>query len=769
MRIRKPVIFVLISLFFILPSFAKFIDVPKGHKSAPAVQKLLDFGIIKLSRDRKFRGKTPVTMYQMTVIMDEILDKSGKRKALEAVPIEGFYINVSKKHYAYRAVRDMVKMGLFVVPDSKIFFGDIKIDRATFYSYMVAFLERLEGRALAKAAANKGYSDLAKDHAAYPYVQKLIGAGLLSGKGKFNENMLVSRYEMASFINKIVDYYLKLEATGRVGGQSGYIDIPKSNFAFNSINELVEIGVLKPGDGGSFFGKTLINRYFLADIILKVLEKVVLQEEVQPAPFARSYKDVPASHFAYKSIQKLITLGVIPPGNRAELFYGERKISRYQMAYFTFSAIEYVLRDALVFQPAHSSLGYYDIPTDYFVFDTIQKLVWLDVLEGGLKNNYNGNEYVDRYELCYFSVELIKAVFAKIEELKEEIYRRPVGYGFDTFLNTQLNFSQTSGTTEASAYQQADITISRRIKKNLSAFISLSSRYNFGDTTTLSAPFLDQAYLLFEEAPFVAQVGRADYYQGYTPFGNSIYINTSSTDQILVNYDHHLFNLNAIVGKFAYLGDISLDSNFGTIGFSPKLPLALSWLELSLGTSIVTDLPDPTFSYTLPTRVVQGYGGLRINLLNVFEFTAETANLSFSDPSVFSIIGTSANIDTTATQYSLSYYSEDFGYVVSLGYQAIGDDYFLSVFNDPTSILGTAQNTESWLIRNRYYPSSAQMIGADLSYVSTDGYNNKTGLSGYYNFEVFEDAYLNLELSKVMDNLSAQDELRASSSFSLSF
>ncbi|MEA3493910.1 MAG: S-layer homology domain-containing protein [Candidatus Margulisiibacteriota bacterium] len=769
MRTRKPVIFVLISLFFILPGFAKFIDVPKGHKSAPAIQKLLDFGIIKLSQEGKFKGKTPVTMYQMTVIMDEILDKSGKRKALEAVPIEDFYVNVPEKHYAYRAVRDMVKMGLFVVPDSKVFPGEIKVNRATFYSYMAAFLERLEGKALAKAAANKGYSDLSKGHAAYPYVQKLIGAGLLGGKGKFNENMLVSRYEMASFIDKIVDYYLKLKVAGRVGDQSGYIDILKSNYAFNSINELIEIGVLKPRDGEKFFGKTLINRYFLADLTLRILEKVVLQEDVKPAPFARSYKDVPTSHFAYKSIQKLITLGVIPPGNRAELFYGERKISRYQMAYFAFSAVEYVLRDTLIFQPAHSSLGYYDVPTDYFVFDTIQKLVWLDVLEGGLKNKYNGNEYIDRYELCSFSVELIEAVFEKIEELKEEVYKKPEGFGFETYLNTQLNFSQVSGVTEASAYQQADIMVDREIRKDLSAFISFSSRYNFGDTTTLSSPFLEQAYLLFEEGPFVAQVGRADYYQGYTPFGNSIYVDTNSIDQVLANYDHHLFNLNAIAGKFVYFGDISLDSNFGTIAFSPKLPPTLSWLELSLGTSIVTDLPDPTFSYTLPTRVVQGYGGLRINLLNVFEFTAETANLTFSDPSVFSIIGTSANKDTTATQYSLSYYSEDFGYVVSLGYQAIGDDYFLSVFNDPTSIPGTARNTESWLFRTRHYPSSAQMIGADLSYVSTDGYNNKTGLSGYYNFEVLEDAYLNFELSKIMDNLSAQDEIRASCSFSLSF
>jgi hypothetical protein len=714
-------------------------------------------------------------MYQLAVVLDQIIDKSGKRVAVEAMPLGDFYTNIPRNHYAYPAVKDLVKLGVFSVPKSRKFSGNLKLSRIEFYSYLAAFLERLEGKGLPQAPPESVYKDLSKDHPAYIYVQKLVGAGLLSGKGKFRENMIINRYEMAIFVNRILDFYLKLE-TKKDGIASGYIDIPKGNYARRAIDELVEIGILKPGEGQRFSGDALINRYFLVDLIAKVIEKVVLQEEVQPAPFARSYKDVPVSHFAYPSIQKLITLKVIPPGNREELFYGDRKISRYQMAYFTFSAVEYVLSDVIAFQPAHSSLGYYDVPTDYFVFDAIQKLIWLDVLEGGLDKKLEGDEFVDRYETSFFTVNLINAVFKKIEELKEEVYRRPAGYGFETFLNTQFNFSQMAKSGAAgqdladiSAFQQVDINISRRANRNVTAYASLSSRYNFGDTTTTSAPFLDQAYLLVEQEPFVAQVGRTDYYQGYTPFGNSLYIDMSSTDIILTNYDHHLFNLNSIVGKLAYLGDLSQDSNFGTVSLSPKLPARLGWLDLTLGASLITDLPDPTFTYTLPTRVVQNYAGVGISVLNVFEFTAEMANLNFSDPSVFPVIGMTTKEDTTATQYSLSYFSEDFGYVISFGYQIVGDDYYLSRFADPTVFVATAPDTESILFRTRYYPTAENMIGADLAYVSRDGYNIQTGISGYYNKEVLDSAYLNLEITRIQDNTSAaQDQLSGTASFSLS-
>jgi hypothetical protein len=430
----QAIIFFLIIAFLATPSFASFVDVPKENQAAPAVRKLLETGIIKLSPDRKFNGRSPVTMYQLAVVLDQIIDKSGKRVAVEAMPLGDFYTNIPRNHYAYPAVKDLVKLGVFSVPKSRKFSGNLKLSRIGFYSYLAAFLERLEGKGLPLAPPDSVYADLSKNHPAYIYIQKLVGAGLLSGKGKFRENMIINRYEMAIFVNRILDYYLQLEAKEKAEASIGYIDIPENHYARGAIDELITAGILSPGEGRRFYGDTLITRYYLVDLTAKAIEEVILQEEIPLAPFARSYKDVPVSHYAYPSIQKLITLGVIPPGNRAELFYGDRKISRYQMVYFSFSAVEYMLRDIIAFPPAHSSLGYRDVPVDYFVFEIIQKLIWLDVLEGGLDKRFNGDDYVDRYEFCSFTVDLIEAVFKKIEELEEAVYEKPVGVGFDVYL-----------------------------------------------------------------------------------------------------------------------------------------------------------------------------------------------------------------------------------------------------------------------------------------------------------------------------------------------
>lgn len=774
MKTKLTLSILIMAVFLGLPCFAKFTDIPGSHKAAPAVQKLLEVGIIDISPDRKFRGKNPLSMYQMAVVMDKIMDKTGKNKELEIVPVENFYINVPEKHYAYKAVMDLVKLGLFIVPESKIFAGDVKVTRATFYSYMAAFIERLQGKALSLAPSDKGYPDLSEDRPAYPYVQKLIGEGLLGGAGKFNENMIVNRYEMAEFVSKIVDH-LNLKTQEKGIESSGYADIPKDNYARLAIDELVEAGVLEPGEGKKFNGATTLNRYYLADLIAKIIDKILMGEEkeIRPAPYALSYKDVAINSFAFGSIQKLIAAGFLPPGNRTELFYGDRKMNRYQMVFFVFSAIDYVLSDVVDFQSAETSLGYRDVPRDHFAYETIQKLIWLNALGGGEAKDFAGEEYVDRYELCFFAVNLIKAVIAKIGEAKE-VYPQPAGYGFDVVLNTQLNMTQVSSRggqdlNDMNILQQIDVSVDRKINSYLSVFASLSSSYNFGDASSASSPVLSQGYILAENGPLIFQAGRTNYYQGYTPFGSSFFIDTSA-DMLQLDYNAPLFKLNSAIGKLAYQGDIDLDSSFGTVSFTPRLPAFLSWTELSLGACLASNLPDQTFTYTLPGKVLQTYGGLRISPLVDIEITAEIAKLQFSDPAALALIGSNTSESPCATQVSLSYFSEDYGYNLSVGYKKITDGYYLSALTDPISLLGNETNTENLLIRTRAYPSPIQTVGADLTYVIRDNFNIKTGLSGFYNVKVFESAYLNFMLSKVIDNTSAgQHELGLSSSFSVAF
>lgn len=49
---------------------------------------------------------------------------------------------------------------------------------------------------------------------AYIYIQKLVGAGLLDGKGNFEGNKLVNRYEIAIFAARVLDYYSQEQVRG---------------------------------------------------------------------------------------------------------------------------------------------------------------------------------------------------------------------------------------------------------------------------------------------------------------------------------------------------------------------------------------------------------------------------------------------------------------------------------------------------------------------------------------------------------------------------
>lgn len=776
-------------LLIALPCRAEITDVPKAHEAYPAVQKLLQNNIIKPPTDGLFNGDNPVEMYQLAVVLNNIIQYTGKKAEVEAKPLADFYTDVPESHYAYEPVKNLVKLRVFTVPASRKFSGLAKPDRDTFYSYMAVFLEALEGKKLPSAPPNSAYADVPADNFAYPYLQKLIGAGLLDGNGRFDGGKKVTRYEMAVFLGKLLDYYAPAEGKPAVFGRTaaapagaavaGYIDIPDDNFAREAVADLVDAGILPSGRGGNFYGNNLIDRYLLVDFIGRIVEKIVAgdESELELASPALAYKDVPVSYYAYRSIQKLVALGVIPPGNRRELFYGDRRITRYQMAFFVFSAIEKVLAEVIDFQAADPSLGYADVPDTHFVYNSIQKLIWLGVFEGGAGNSFNGDEYVSRYELCYFTVDLVKAVFVKLREEKEKTVTKPVNYGFTTYLDTELTGIKTDNGKAPGkdlinlyGYQSLSLAVNRRLNEILSVFGSLRGTYYLGNTPTTNTFYVYSAYTTLNYPSFLAQVGRSNFYLGYTPFGNSLFIDADTLDAALINYDHSFFNLYSGIGKLVHMGDIYQDSNVGFASLSPKLPPFLNWLELAAGSSLITDLPDQAFTVLLPTRATQMYGGLKANLLNRVEFTAEIGKVDYSDYSALVTAGFPAVGSFEASQYALTYYAPDYGYSLSLGYQKIGSAYYLSLLDDPSTYLSVGRGTESYLLKTKFYPSTAQTVGLELAYVLAGGTNTRNTVYAYYNHQLIDAAYLNLSATKLMDNTAAaQSQLTLTSALSVSF
>lgn len=776
-----------ILVLFTIPVYADFLDVPQKHWAYPSIVKLLDYEIINYSADFKFHGQDPVNKYQMAAIFNHILKHSGKIKEVEAITLEAFYTDVPEDQYAYQAVVNLVKMGLFEVPESKLFRGDTDLTRYVFFSYLAAFVEQLEGARLPEAAADQGYADIIETHPAYPYIQKLIGAGILSGQGKFNGDKLVTRYQMAVAVARILDYYyLTPEADEEEAEKEiiiGYTDVPKAHYARQAIGELIDAGILPPGKGREFRGDEEINKYYLMYFLCSLIEEMVTNqgEELPEAGPERAYKDVPVNNYAYRSIQKLIALGVIPPGNQRELFNGNRRINRYQMNYFMFSAIENVLSSILTFQPAAADRGYADVPEDNFAYETIQKLIKLGVLPGGKDRDFNGDGLVNRYELSYFTVNMIHGVYVALKDA-EVVYRKPVEYGFEVLLSTNFTASQiTDGVAPGQdlnnvyAYQSLSLSFNRRLNEILSIFASLYSSYYFGDTTTASDAYIDSAYATLQYRPLALQMGRTSYYQSYSPFGNSLYVDTYSTshplDVIITGYYNPLFYMESAFGKIAYLGDLSQDSNYGTVSFTPRFTGFLGMVDLTVAGSLVTDMPDPTFTYTMPTRATQGYGGLKISLFNFLELSAELASVNFTNASaVLPIVGSTTNEGLSAAQYAITYYSEDYGHSISIGYQSIGDDYFMSVITDPTEYLTTLQGADSYLLRGRYYISPTQLLGIDMAYVTMSNNFNRISIETNFDWQMFETTSVNFSIDKIADSpRGTSDELKISSSVSTSF
>ncbi|MFA6549226.1 MAG: S-layer homology domain-containing protein, partial [Candidatus Margulisiibacteriota bacterium] len=688
---------------------------------------------------------------------------------------------VPNDHYAASAVRNMVKLGLFTVPASGNFNGDTQINRLTFYSYSAAFLELLEGASLPSALPADGFTDVAADDPHFPFMQKLVGAGILSGKKRLEGTRPVSRYEMAVFASQLLGYYspsgekvVKTEVS-----LEGYTDIPADSYVYQAVTELVEAGIIEPGRGRRFHGDALIDRYTLISLISRIVERIIIGEtgELALASSAQAYKDVPVGSPAYPAIQKLITAGVIPPGNNHELFYGDRRISRYQMAFFAFSAVETVLSDIMVFKTAPAAMVYKDVPRSHYVFETIQKLIWLGALEGGQEKDFNGDEEIDRDELCYFTVNLVKAVFAKLKEAEAAVPPAAPEYGFNAYLSTGVNANQYltneafgTGTTDLSATQQVSLYLNRKLNHILSVFASLTGSFSFGDVMP-TYPYLDRAYMLADFSPLLLQAGRANYYQGFTPFGNSLFLDTTSADYMLAVYSLPLLTGRSLIGKLVNLNNVKLDSKFGSASLAARLPGWWSWLELSAGGTLITNLPAPDFTRTLNSNLTQAYGGLKANLFGFLELSIENANVLYSNPAVREQIGTASAEGLSACQYALTYYKEDFDFSLSVGYQKVGENYYLAGLASPaTAFLDIGRGTESYLLRTVYTLPPERVFGADMAYVIKDAANTKNIINGYCKWLLAAATYGNLAVTKVSDNTVAkQDSWLASGSVNVTF
>jgi len=769
---KRLLVFFFVFSFLSAACLAQFTDVSSSDPEYNAVKFLAKEKIITVGPIRQFKPNAYINRYEMAVLLDRMFKKIFPRQVPLASnsTMQRYFRDVSPRSFSYNSIRALYKIGVISKPSGRRFRGRKSVSRYEFYT---AFAKMLNKASLLKAAEvsladQTMYVDVPVYHWAYHSIFQLVKNGFLPGEGFFEGDGRVSRKEAAlslyAAIKKLGKVEIRGDAVGAIADTAAvkmYSDVPRSSSAYNDIAELCEAKILTAGPGKKFNGSKLTNRYQSIDLLGKMLEKILSgQTELKRASYNLGYKDVSVLSPSYSSIQKLIELGVLPAGNETEYFFGWKRINRYQMISIFFKPLEDLLEGTLKFKKADASKMYGDIPSGNFAYPTIQKLIWLGMLDGGAGNKFKGSTMVTRYEMAVFVSKLLKSVYYKIAE--KEIVAAPayLDYGVDFSLITTLSLAQVSNAKtgggdllNANATQIAELAFNRQLNKEIGGHLSLRTTYGFGQLAAV-APAFYQGYLIWARSPFISQTGRQIYFKSYDPFGNSLFVDTFS-DMILVEARNSLGSAVATVNKLISLGnDVSFDSNAATLLVKPKVNLPIPF-EFAVGAGIINDPVDPTGVAQLNTRITQLYLGTRMSLMSNLQFNAEAATVGFTNKDlILPFIGFSGDEDLNAYQAAFTYFSSDMSQQYSLGYQNIGDDFYMAQMIDPAVRVGGGQGTYSWLFKYLNYLTSREYVSLNLENIYADSVNTSNRISLLYSNRIFSRAYLLGTLARLDDKVA---------------
>ncbi|MFC1496027.1 S-layer homology domain-containing protein [Candidatus Margulisiibacteriota bacterium] len=453
-------------------------------------------------------------------------------------------------------------------------------------------------------------------------------------------------------------------------------------------------------------------------------------------------------HWAYPSIVSLIRAGYVPePKDNTELFEGEDWVTRKEAA----ALLYFVVKRAAGSEqkpPAAEKKSYPDVPAGHYAADDIAELLEAGILTLHAEKKFKGGRPVTRYQAIDLLAQLLEQVLSGQGGLKQAAYDlrykdvsllHPayLDYGFDFSMSNTASLAQ-GNLTQASASQLANIAFDRSLGNTARGYVNLRGSYNFGQTTAINSS-ITQAYLVYNADPFHLQAGRFPLYETYDPFGNSIFVD-SLQDMVVVEGSKNFGRIMGAVSKLVNVGILQDDSKAGLVLYQPELPL-----ELSLGFALVTDPTDPSGAYSsarLPCNITQLYIGVRVPANKNVTLTLEGAQVSLSnEETVLPYIGFTNVTDTKAYQASISFITDDLKNQYSLGYQNIGEDYYMAELLDPAALVGGGQGTSAYLYKWRNYINNREHIGVGIEYIMSGGENLQNKINLLYSRRMSDQIY----------------------------
>ena len=187
----------------------------------------------------------------------------------------------------------------------------------------------------------------------------LLCTSLLCAQGrdpfKFAGKRLANRYHFAQIISHCL--------------VKGGISVDKEDHGLKDVTDelsravsvATKAEIMKSLDG-KFHGKKLVNRYALALILSKLLNK--FGHEANPEAKS-SFKDVTHGHWARAAIEQVVELGLMQGYDGK--FHGRKLLNRYQM-----SVVFAKVAELLKFKRTEPTIQYTDVPKGHWAADAIQ-------------------------------------------------------------------------------------------------------------------------------------------------------------------------------------------------------------------------------------------------------------------------------------------------------------------------------------------------------------------------------------------------------------
>lgn len=160
-----------------------------------------------------------------------------------------------------------------------------------------------------------------------PVIEKVLKTGLLrTREGRFWGGTKVNRYELSRVVAKLLLIGGAPGTAGPGAAAPEFTDVPADHPERQEIAASVHSGILQ-GYEGKFHGDKLVNRYQVAVVVKRLAEKLGLAL----APTTLTFADVPASHWAFSSVELTCSAGLVQPLLDGS-FHGDKLVDRLQLA-----------------------------------------------------------------------------------------------------------------------------------------------------------------------------------------------------------------------------------------------------------------------------------------------------------------------------------------------------------------------------------------------------------------------------------------------------